>query len=236
MNIFEKLQGLIEASLVCGEQPVIIFDLDDTLIDCRHRKHRVIHEFIQQLHIRDAFALECQLVERLSWENVQYRVLDTLVQEGIQNQLFGEQLVQYWRERYFTYPYLIEDRPFPRALEFVQHCRQLGAIIVYLTGRDVPGMGQGTYDAMRKLGFPTADERVHFILKEDPAIDDLAFKVGALEKIAPLGKVIAAFENELANLHAMAERFPDAAMYWRKTLYLPNPPEPMPQVEVLLHF
>jgi hypothetical protein len=97
-------------------------------------------------------------------------------------------------------------------------------------------MGQGTFDTMRKLGFPTDGERVHFILKENPAVDDLKFKAMALEKVAPLGKVIAAFENELPNLHVMAERFPDAAMYWRKTLYFPNPPEPLPHVEILLEF
>lgn len=236
MSLFETFKYRIEEALASGEQPVIIFDLDDTLIDCRHRKHRVIHDFIKLPQVRESFALECQMVERLSWENVQYRVLDTLAQEGVQNQLFGEQLFHFWRQHYFTYPYLIDDKPFPRALEFVQHCHDLGASAVYLTGRDIPGMGQGTFDAMRKLGFPADGERVHFILKEDPAIGDLEFKVMALDKVAPLGKVIAAFENELPNLHVMAERFPDAAMYWRKTLYLPNPPEPLPHVEILLEF
>jgi hypothetical protein len=236
MSIFERFQRRIEDTLAAGEKPVIIFDIDDTIIDCRHRKHRVMHDFIKQAHVRESFALECQIVEKMSWESVQYRVLDTLAQEGVQNQLFGEQLFQYWRQHYFTYPYLIDDKPFPGALEFVNHCHDLGATTVYLTGRDIPGMGQGTFEAMRNLGFPSDDERVHFILKEDPAINDLEFKILALDKIAPLGRVIAAFENELPNLHAMAERFPEAAMYWRKTLYLPNPPEPLDHVEVLLSF
>ncbi|HYX38420.1 MAG TPA: hypothetical protein VE954_35405 [Oligoflexus sp.] len=236
MNLYEKIKYRIEATLASGEQPVIIFDLDDTLIDCRHRKHRVIHDFIKQSHVQESFALECQLVEQLSWENVQYRVLDTLAQHGIRNQMFGDQLFQFWREKYFTYPYLIDDKAFPGALEFVHHCYNLGATIVYLTGRDIPGMGQATFDAMPRLGFPSTGDRVHFILKEDPAIADLEFKVMALEKIAPLGTVIAAFENELPNLHVMAERFPEADMYWRKTLYLPNPPEPLSHVEILLDF
>jgi hypothetical protein len=236
MSIFERFQRRIEDSLAAGEKPVIIFDIDDTIIDCRHRKHRVMHDFIKQSHVRESFALECQIVEQMTWENVQYRVLDTLAQEGVRNQLFGEQLFQFWRQHYFTYPYLIDDKPFPGALEFVNHCHDLGATTVYLTGRDIPGMGQATFDAMRKLGFPSDDKLVHFILKEDPAINDLEFKVLALDKVAPLGKVIAAFENELPNLHVMAERFPDAAMYWSKTLYLPNPPEPLPHVEVLLNF
>ena len=236
MSLFEMFTYRIEAELASGEQPVIIFDLDDTLIDCRHRKHRVIQDFIRTPHIRETFALECQIIEGLSWENVQYRILDTLAQEGIRNQLFCEQLLHFWRQHYFTYPYLIDDQPFPRALEFVQHCHALGASTVYLTGRDKPSMGQGTFDTLRKLGFPFDGERVRFILKDDPAVDDLAFKAMALEDVAPLGKVIAAFENELPNLHVMATRFPDAAMYWRKTLYLPNPPAPLAQVEILLEF
>ena len=36
--------------------------------------------------------------------------------------------------------------------------------------------------------------------------------------------------------YANAERFPEAAMYWRDTLYLPDPPEPHPNIEVLEQF
>lgn len=236
MNISESMQRRIEETLARGEKPLIIFDIDDTIIDCRHRKFRVIRDFIAQPLIREAFPLECLLTERLVWENVQYRVMDTLAIEGVQNQDFGEQLFQFWRQNYFTYPYLIEDEPFPGALEFVQLCHKLGAVIVYLTGRDLPGMGPATFDTIRKLGFPATGDRVHFILKQDPTIEDLEFKVLALEKIAGLGTVIAALENELPNLHAMANRFPEAAMYWRKTLYMPDPPDPMDQVEILLRF
>ena len=236
MSIFESTQKRIEDAQAKGLLPVIIFDLDDTLIDCRHRKYRVIRDFLALALVQENFAYECQILSQLSWENVQYRVLDTLAQQGVQNPIFGDQLFQFWRKHYFTYPYLINDEPFPRALELVQHCHDLGAVTVYLTGRDVPGMGQGTYDSMQKLGFPVTGDRVHFILKKDPTEGDLEFKIGALERIAVLGHVIAALENELPNLNAMAERFPHASMYWRKTLYLPHPPQPHPRVEELLHF
>ncbi len=236
MSIFERTKKTIQQVQKQGARPVIIFDLDDTLIDCRHRKFRVIQEFIARPEIQEQYALECSLLSGLTWENVQYRVLDTLAQHGVQSPIFGEQLFQFWRLHYFTYPYLIDDQPFPRALEFVQHCHSLGAFTVYLTGRDMPGMGKGTFDSLQKLGFPVHGDSVRFILKESPTQGDLEFKVEALEQIAPLGQVIAALENELPNLNAMADRFPEGAMYWRKTLYLPNPPAPHPRVEVLMHF
>jgi hypothetical protein len=236
MSIFKSIQKSIEDTQAKGLLPVIIFDLDDTLIDCRHRKYQVIQDFLALPLVQENFAYESQILAQLSWERVQYRVLDTLTQQGIQNTIFGEQLFQFWRKHYFTYPYLMNDEPFPKALELVQLCHDLGAVTVYLTGRDAPGMGQGTYDSMQKLGFPVTGDRVHFILKEDPTEGDLEFKISALERIAVFGHVIAALENELPNLNAMAERFPDAAMYWRKTLYLPHPPAPHPRVVELPHF
>ncbi len=67
------------------------------------------------------------------------------------------------------------------------------ATVVNLTGRDIPGMGQTTYDSMRKLGFPYSGDRVHLILKNDPTIHDLDFKITALEDVARLGDLIVAF-------------------------------------------
>lgn len=236
MNIFELSRAAIVNSLAHSLQPVMIFDLDDTLIDCRHRKHLVIQEFIKQSHIKRDFANECLQLERIDWQTWQYRVLDTLHQLNIKNQIFTEKLQHYWLAHYFSYRYLLLDQPFQEALNFVRHCYQAGATIVYLSGRDEPGMGAGTRESLMHLGFPLLGPRLHCILKLDPEAPDLDFKVAALEVIARFGNVIAALENELINLNAMAERFPQAAMYWRKTLYMPNPPNPHERIQILHAF
>lgn len=230
------MKTCIKAAQDRSLQPLIIFDIDDTIIDCRHRKYLVIQDFIEQALIKERFPLECQRLGQMPWTEVCYRIIDTLRKQDIHHPHFSEELLQFWRFHYFSYPYLLRDQAFPQAISFVQQCAAWGAAIVYLTGRDEQGMGQGTRESMQKLGFPTSSDQVSFILKLDPLQDDVGFKKAALEDIAKQGEVVAAFENELPNLNVMAERFPSAKMYWRKTLYLPNPPEPHPLVETLFHF
>ncbi|MCX6132081.1 MAG: HAD family hydrolase [Proteobacteria bacterium] len=236
MQIYKQTQNAITASKASNKTPVVIFDLDDTLIDCRHRKYLVIQNFIQQEHIKRDFTKECALLTSLDWQKVQYRVLDTLKQEGIDDSQFCELMLRFWRQQYFTYDYLLKDQPFRGALDYVEYCHNAGAIVVYLTGRDEPGMGLGTRDSLQKLGFPVKGPQVEFILKPNPLDPDFEFKVAALEQIDLLGEVIAALENELVNLNAMAARFPEAAVYWRKTLYMPNPPLPHPRVQIIQNF
>ena len=214
----------------------IILDIDDTLIDCRHRKHRVFQDFLREQSLWERYPRECEKLQMLSWESVCYRIDDNLKSAKIENLEFGQLLLSFWRQHYFTYPYLLEDRAFPGALRFVEDCRALGLQIVYLTGRDTPGMGPGTFAGMKKLGFPTEGEDIFFYLKPEAHLDDYEFKKSALEQLTKHGPVIAALENELGNLNAMAERFEEALVYWRPTLYAPNPPLPHPRVRILTHF
>ena len=216
---------------------LVCLDLDDTLIDCRHRKHRVFMDFIAQPAIRQRHADASARLAELRWEDIHYRVPDNLKFLAIEDRVFGEELFLFWQRHYFTYPYLLQDQAFPGALHFVKQCFETeGLGLVYLTGRDVPGMGRGTFESLRLLGFPTEGPDVHVLLKPDPSLHDLHFKRDALEAVDRLGPVLAAFENELPNLNVMAERFPAAAMYWRKTLFAPDPPLPHPRVKVLLNF
>lgn len=237
MDLFKALEERRKTLRVRDSaRPLLLLDIDDTLIDCRYRKRRVFLDFAAQEEIRREFPSESQTLATIPLAMVQYRVFDSLKLLGIDQRDFGDRLFQFWLNNYFTYPYLVLDEAFPGAVRFVRESYANGFALVYLTGRDQPGMGPGTFEAMHKLGFPRHGEHIHFLLKPDPKTPDLAFKMSALEEVAQMGPVAAAFENELSNLNAMAERFPEAAMYWRNTLFSPDPPEPHPRVEVLAHF
>lgn len=240
ISIFDSIEQRIKAVLsqTSGQalRPLVVFDVDDTLIDCRFRKSIVFRDFARQPHIQEKWPVESQKIIALNWQKLCYRVHDNLRNLGINDGAFGDELLNFWLQHYFTYPYLIQDRAFPRAQDFVKRCIDLGSHIVYLTARDHPGMYQGTIEALERLGFPMHAPKTHVMLKPEVSMSDHHFKLGALEEIAALGEVVASFENELINLNAMAERFPNAAMYWRKTLYAPDPPDPHSRVEILLHF
>lgn len=209
-----------------GRPQVIIFDIDDTLIDCRYRKLRIFQEFIQEPDIQSRFPEACQLLATLSLEQVCFRVSECLRQIELDHPEFEQELTAYWRRLYFTTPYLLFDEAFPNAVEFVHRCLSFDCQIVFLTGRDEPGMGEGTRRRLTELGFPFPHERVQLILKPDPSQSDLEFKKEALARIDEIGHVIATFENELRNLNMMAEHYPDALLFYRQTLQSPNPPEP----------
>ncbi|MBC7532953.1 MAG: hypothetical protein H7318_15370 [Oligoflexus sp.] len=238
MPIFDSLEQRIQKILKQGgrKRPLIVFDVDDTLIDCRFRKSLVFRDFANQPRIQKKWPLESQMIIDMDWTRLCYRVNDNLKLLAIADETFGGELLNFWLQHYFTYTYLIQDRAFPGAQDFVKRCLDLGSHIVYLTARDHPGMYQGTIEALSSLGFPMHSPKTHVMLKPEVSMSDHHFKVGALEQIASLGEVVASFENELINLNAMAERFPDAAMYWRKTLYAPDPPPPHSRVEIMLQF
>ena len=114
---------------------------------------------------------------------------------------------QFWRERFFSHEYLKHDEPTKGAVDFVKRLYNLGAKIVYLTGRDVPLMAFGTFDQLKRHGLPIEVERTRLILKPKRHMDDVDFKSGAAKLIQDWGTVVASFENEPKNLMAMAKVF-----------------------------
>ncbi|MBC7661424.1 MAG: HAD family hydrolase [Chitinophagaceae bacterium] len=236
MPIFDDIESRIQKALRSKLRPLVVFDVDDTLVDCRYRKAQVFQDFAKQPAVRSQWLAESQTILDLSWERLRYRVQDNLDMVNITSETFRDAIFDHWIKNYFTYPYLLKDRAFPGAQQFVKKCQDMGAHIVYLTARDHMGMYQGTIEALDLLKFPMHSPDIHIMLKPEVSMNDHHFKVGALEQIASLGEVVASFENELVNLNAMAERFPNAAMYWRNTLYAPDPPPPHPRVEILAHF
>ncbi len=235
MTVWKDLQSKLAKLMPLGT-PQIIFDIDDTLIDCRYRKHKVFLDFIQQDNVGMRFPKESVCLSALPIHQVCYKISDNLSNAEIENPDFERELLDFWRTNYFSYPYLLNDQAFPGAVDFVNKCLSLGSRIVYLTGRDIPGMERGTLERMSALGFPTTGPAVRFFLKPHPQQDDHAFKLTTFDTIHRDGPVLAALENELGNLNAMAERFQDALVYWRPTLFAPNPPQPHPRVKLLREF
>lgn len=236
MDVYQHLDRLRKNLTPSTARAVLLLDIDDTLIDCRLRKHRVFMDFIEQPLIQKQFPRECARLAQLEWQAIQYRVHDNLAALAIAQAEFAAALFSFWQRHYFTYPYLIQDIAFDGAIEFVKYHYERDLCLVYLSGRDQKGMGPGTLDSLARLGFPTQGHHIHFILKPEVAMNDFEFKLAALGEVATIGPVLAAFENELGNLNAMAQRFPDAAVYWRKTLYAPDPPPPHPRVQILSDF
>ena len=136
-----------------------------------------------------------------------------------------EEIKKFWTARFFTNQYLPYDRAYEGAAEFTRKLHELGAEIVYLTGRDEPGMGDGTRANLLRDGFPWEVERTHLLLKKAAHLPDLEHKKEAANYIREHGTLVAAFENEPPNLIALYQLFPDAMHVFVDTVCSDHPAE-----------
>lgn len=215
-----------------AKPPVVLLDLDSTLYEVGHRTHQILKEWLES-NESNAFpkAKSALLKVHDNYQHVGYSVKDTFQSLGL-NLLDSEvgsavrSLKEFWEYRFFTSDYLRYDRVYPGASEFANKLHELGAVIVYLTGRDEPSMGEGTKSNLLRDGFPWEIERTHLLLKKDRAYPDLQHKIDAEHAIRKHGSLVASFENEPLNLIALSELFPEAMHVFVDTVCSDRPALP----------
>jgi hypothetical protein len=202
--------------------PVVVFDLDGTLMDNRPRTVAILREFAA--HYRD---LDPDLALRLDAarpHDLEYLLADSLERLGAHRTDLVAEMQTFWRDRFFADSHLPHDVALAGAVEFARGCYDAGAILVYLTGRDLPLMGTGTFASLRDLGFPIGVPATELVLKPDAAMPDEAFKRLVAPDLARVGHVIAAFDNEPANCNVMLAHYPDAHVVFVDTQHMPGAP------------
>ena len=202
--------------------PVVVFDLDGTLLDNRPRTCAILREFADRVRHR-----EPELADRLHRArpaDLAYLLSDSLERLGAHRTELVAEMEAFWRERFFADPHLVHDVPVPGAIAFARACYEAGAILVYLTGRDLPLMGTGTFQSLRDHGFPIGVPATELVLKPDAAMPDEAFKRLTAPDLARVGHVVAAFDNEPANCNVMLAHYPDAHVVFVDTQHMPGAP------------
>jgi predicted NBD/HSP70 family sugar kinase len=87
-------------------------------------------------------------------------------------------------------------------------------------------MEQGTRAALVRDGIPTGD-RTTLMMKDSWNEEDDVFKRRAATDIRARGRVVAAFDNEPANIAVFVEQFPDAMNVWVRTIDSGRPARPV---------
>ena len=203
--------------------PVVVFDLDGTLMDNRPRTVAILRELAARY--RDLDPDVARRLEEARAHDLEYLLADSLERLGAHRAELVEEMQAFWRDRFFADSHLPHDVALPGAVEFVRACYDAGAILVYLTGRDLPLMGTGTFASLRDLGFPIGVPATELVLKPDAAMPDEAFKRLAAPDLARVGHVIAAFDNEPANCNVMLAHYPDAHVVYVDTQHTPGAPD-----------
>jgi hypothetical protein len=214
--------------------PVVVFDLDGTLFDNRPRTRAILSELAQTW--RAAHPELALRVEGIRHDEMAYLLTDTLARIGVTDVERVEEAQAFWKERFFADHHLQHDVPLPGAVDFAKACYEAGAILVYLTGRDLPLMGIGSFRSLRDCGFPIGVPGTELVLKPDAAMADEAFKRTEAPKVARVGAIVASFDNEPANCNTILAQNPACESVLVDTQHLPGAPPLDPGVHVIADF
>ena len=213
-----------------GHEPVMIFDLDDTIFDAGSRTLAILKSMSVDPELRDDFPDLAQKLTHLVNNDIHYDISDNLDMLTITDKDLRDKATNYWNDRFFLSCEL--DAIHPGAKDFVLKSHAKGAHIVYLTGRDEPRMKDCTLESFRLNGLPL-DDRAMLMLKPHKDLPDVEFKQTAFKTIEQIGPVIAGFDNEPANVNAMARYFPRAEIVFIETRHSSRPDKPFPELEHL---
>lgn len=202
--------------------PVVVFDLDGTIMDNRPRTEVILRELAAELRREAHSAAEVLAAARA--EELAYLLTDSLQRLGVEHPELVARAESYWKTRFFSDDYLKHDVAVAGSVELARACYDAGATIVYFTGRDLPLMSLGSFQSLRDLGFPIGVVGTELVCKPDAKIPDEAFKREEGPKIARIGEVIAAFDNEPGNCNAFLEMCPSADVVFVDTQHLPGAP------------
>lgn len=208
---------------------VVLLDLDSTLYEVSPRTYQILKEWAHEPSSLEFGAITTR-VKKATLDEMGYSLRDTFATLGLdlhdsEVHRAWENAKHFWNHRFFSNHYLKYDNPYPGAIDFVRKVQDLGAKIVYLTGRDEPRMGQGTRNKLIEDGFPwdPSEKKIQLILKEAAPIDDRKHKEEAGQRIAKMGTLVTSFENEPANLIALQAVFPKAMHVFVETAFSDHP-------------
>ncbi len=207
-QIFEKLFDRIQGHIQGRAKPVVLLDLDSTLYEVGPRTFQILSEWARTF--AKEFPGPTDRMMQMAPTEVAYSVVETFEYLKIDHTDALRSAQRFWFERFFTNEYLKYDLPYSGSAQFTKNVLQTGAEIVYLTGRDRPGMGIGTEANLIRDGFAWGGPRTRLLMKPDFHTPDLDFKKAATEEVRGVGSLIASFENEPPNVVALFQLFPDA--------------------------
>lgn len=208
-----------------------MFDLDGTLMDNRPRVVKILHELSEEWRAAHPDAAES--VARATSESIVYGFVENLKQLGVKDAILHEAGLAFWKARFFFDHHVRHDVEVPGAVEYVRACHEAGAVVVYLTGRDLPNMALGSFASLRDLGFPIGRVGTELVTKPTFEMPDVAFKRDVAPKLGRLGDVIAVFDNESSNCNLLLEAHPACTSVFLDTQHAPDPPELDPRAHVI---
>jgi hypothetical protein len=217
-----------------GASPVVVFDLDGTLLDNRPRVVAILHELAE--HWRGPYPEAAACCARARPDDIVFGIAENLRRLGVADPALHREGFEFWRHRFFADPHVRHDVEVRGAPAFAWACHEAGAIVVYLTGRDLANMALGSFASLRDLGFPIGIIGTELVVKPRFETPDVVFKRTVAPELSRLGHVVASFDNEPANVQVFLDAHPGSMGIFLDTQYAPDPPPLDPSVAVIHTF
>lgn len=168
-----------------GQRSCVVFDIDNTLVDTRHRTRAAARSYVR----RDPAAAELLCVR------VGYDGLQTAQRAGL-SPARARRFQRFWERFFWDTRHFKHDRRIGITGQLVRQARAAGAEVFYLTGR-VEELRCGTVAQLRRLGLPDAD-REHVVCKPRLGTPTGPFKQRVLDRLhrRDPGRTIAWFMSD----------------------------------------
>jgi hypothetical protein len=215
------LRGLIrdvQATALTARTPVVIADLDETIIDSIPRKYFAFRRAVEDVCLLqpgdqcfDAAGVSLsqlyELQNRYDWAPLFSTVgIDTWVQT--------HDLKKKSEAIYLSGAMMQLDQALPGVVEFIRELKAAGADVFYVSSRYASTQLEGTLKSLRSLGLLVSGEEDRVVLRPQ-GMESVVFKQSAFEAIGVWAsrtnaKVQLVLENEPENMNAMIRKFPGA--------------------------
>ncbi len=203
-KFWDTLTRRVISAKKSDKSPLMIFDLDGTLVEHHYRIYHVFVDLARELNFpEDAKSL----IFDSNPEEYGYHPRETLENIGLNEELI-EKMLAPWLKYFLSSKFLHYDHPMKGAYYFVRNILSLGVKVVYLTGRDVPNMGEGTRAWLEKFNFLDNSGLTELNMKKDLSISNAESKRLACEEINASGQAVLVVENEPKELEFMLGVFP----------------------------
>ncbi|MCB0414025.1 MAG: HAD family hydrolase [Bdellovibrionales bacterium] len=204
-EILEKAQHLKQTN----QSLLAIFDLDSTIFDVSPRTQKILEDFKNDPTIQKKYPSQVEQMKDLAVKNTDWGIKESFSRAQILGTVdFFDEARKYWALHFFSNHYLIYDKPYDGAVDFLNKLSSFGAKIVYLTGRDVKRMGEGTKKSLLDHGLPLKHDN-DLILKPFKGMSDSLFKKEVIDELKNDHEEIWFFENEPVNTKIVEEHHQD---------------------------
>lgn len=207
INPLVRIERAVDREVRSGRIPIVVFNIDGCVLDNRPRSQAILRDFVASSETYSAIS---DSVQAIGIEEIDYFVVDSFRGAGIHNLFILESALKFWSENFFSNKYVRHDMPVGGAVGYINRLHDAGALIVYISGRGAPNMWEGTTASLQQCGFPVGTSRTLLVMKPTPREDNIEYKRREYARIARLGRVIGAFENDPRAGEAMARAFPQA--------------------------